>query len=129
VSEYFELTIESPYMLLVAPVVAEKQPVVPAIVHVDGTARVQTVTRADNGRYRELIEWFYRLAGVPVILNTSFNDRGEPIVETPQHALNFYGTSQLDYLIMEDYLVAHSEADLEAALAFVRATTDVEAAR
>lgn len=119
VSEYFELTIESPYMLLVAPVRAEKQSVVPAIVHVDGTARVQTVTRAENGRYRELVEWFDRLTGVPVILNTSFNDRGEPIVETPQQALAFFGTSQLDYLVVEDYLVAHTEGEIDEALAGV----------
>jgi carbamoyltransferase len=59
-AEYFALSIESPYMLLVALVLQGKQSVVPAIVHVDGTARVQTVTRADNQRYYELIDWFYR---------------------------------------------------------------------
>jgi carbamoyltransferase len=115
VSEYFEIDIESPFMLLVAPVVEAMRPVVPAIVHVDGTARVQTVTRADNGTYRELIEWFDRLTGVPVVLNTSYNDRGEPIVETPEEALAFFGPSRLDYLIIEDYLVAHSVEALGAA--------------
>ncbi|MFF8730091.1 carbamoyltransferase [Streptomyces sp. NPDC015171] len=115
--EYFELDIESPYMLIVAPVRAEKQSEVPAIVHVDGTARVQTVTREDNGSYRELIEHFHRLTGVPVILNTSFNDRGMPIVETPEQALDFYGGSRLDHLIIEGYLVAHSAEELESALA------------
>lgn len=119
VSEYFELDIESPYMLLVAPVREEKRSAVPAIVHVDGTARVQTVTRAENGRYRELIDWFHRLTGVPVILNTSFNDRGEPIIETPEHALNFFGPSQLDYLVMEDYLIAHSEEELDTAVGYL----------
>ena len=118
VSEFFELTIESPYMLLVAPVRPEKQSVVPAIVHVDGTARVQTVTRADNGRYRELIEWFYRITGVPVVLNTSYNDRGEPIVETPAQALNFFGPSKLDYLVIEDYVVAHSKEEIDSVIAF-----------
>ncbi|MGA8116457.1 MAG: carbamoyltransferase C-terminal domain-containing protein [Actinocatenispora sp.] len=118
-STYFELDIESPYMLIVAPVRPERQRDVPAIVHVDGTARVQTVTRADNGRYRRLIEWFHRITGVPVVLNTSFNDRGMPIVETPEQALDFYGSSQLDYLIMEDHLVAHDEAALEHALSLV----------
>jgi carbamoyltransferase len=115
VSDFFEIAIESPYMLLVAPVREDKQHLVPAIVHVDGTARVQTVTRADNGRYRELIEWFHRLTGTPVVLNTSFNDRGEPIVETPRQALDFFGPSQLDCMIIDDYLVAHSEDELNAA--------------
>lgn len=113
--DYFDLDIESPYMLIVAPVRADAQPKVPAIVHVDGTARVQTVTRADNGQYYRLIEWFDRITGVPVILNTSFNDKGEPIVETPGEALSFFGSSKLDYLIMEDYLVAHDADALERA--------------
>lgn len=120
-SSYFDLEIESPYMLIVAPVRAEKQSVVPAIVHVDGTARVQTVTRADNGGYRELIEWFHRLTNVPVVLNTSFNDRGEPIVETPTQALDFFGASKLDYLILEDYVVAHDEEQLAEALNYLDA--------
>ncbi|SDT80757.1 carbamoyltransferase family protein [Actinoplanes derwentensis] len=118
-AEYFDLAIESPYMLLVAPVRQEKQAVIPSVVHVDGTARVQTVTRADNGRYRELIEWFHRITDVPVVLNTSFNDRGEPIVETPEQALAFFGPSRLDHLIIEDYVVAHSEPELAAALALL----------
>jgi carbamoyltransferase len=116
-ADFFDLDIESPYMLIVAPVHAHKQSVVPAIVHVDGTARVQTLTRADNGTFRELVEWFDRLTGVPVVLNTSYNDRGEPIVETPEQALAFYGQSQLDYLFMDDVVVAHSDDDLAAALA------------
>jgi carbamoyltransferase len=122
-SEYFDLSIESPYMLIVAPVRPDKRSVVPAIVHVDGTARVQTVNREDNGRYHELIEHFHRLTGVPVVLNTSYNDRGEPIVETPEQALAFYGPSQLDYLIIEDYLVAHSEDDIESLLTAASLTT------
>ena len=115
-AEYFDLTIESPYMLLVAPVRAEKRAEVPAIVHVDGTARVQTVTRAENGSYRELVEWFDRLTGVPIVLNTSYNDRGQPIVETPSQALDFFKPSKLDYLVIEDFLVAHSEEELSTAL-------------
>lgn len=113
-AEYFDLSIESPYMLIVAPVRPEKRSVVPAIVHVDGSARVQTVTGEDNGRFYELIEHFHRLTGVPVVLNTSYNDNGEPIVETPAEALAFFGPSRLDHLIIEDYLVAHSEDDLRA---------------
>jgi carbamoyltransferase len=115
--EYFALPIESPYMVLVAPVLEGKRSVVPAIVHVDGTARVQTVTRADNGRYYEMIDWFYRLTSIPMVLNTSFNDRGEPIVETPAQALDFFGPSKLDYLVIEDYVVAHSTEEIDKALA------------
>ncbi|MFH8477122.1 carbamoyltransferase [Streptomyces sp. NPDC018000] len=114
-SEYFDLDIESPYMLIVAPVREEKQQEVPAITHVDGTARVQTLTPEANGAFYELVERFCELTSVPVVLNTSFNDRGEPIVETPEEALAFYGKSQLDYLFLEDFLVAHSAADLDSA--------------
>ncbi len=119
VSDYFHLAIESPYMLLAAPVVERMRAVIPATVHVDGAARVQTVNRTDNGRYREVIEWFHRLTGVPVVLNTSFNDRGEPIVESPAQALDFFGPSQLDYLVIEDYLVAHREEEIVRALAYL----------
>ncbi|MGA4844858.1 carbamoyltransferase [Streptomyces sp. G5(2025)] len=111
--EYFELDIESPYMLIVAPVRDDKRREVPAITHVDGTARVQTLTPEANGAFYELVERFGELTSVPVVLNTSFNDRGEPIVETPEQALAFFGPSQLDYLFLEDFVVAHSATDLD----------------
>ncbi|MFJ4618063.1 carbamoyltransferase [Streptomyces sp. NPDC088812] len=123
-ADWFDLDIESPYMLIVAPVRPEKQAHVPAIVHVDGTARVQTVTAADNGAYHELIAHFHRLTGVPVVLNTSFNDNGQPIVETPRQALEFYGSSQLDLLVIEDYVVGHSADDLDALPSAGNRTTD-----
>ncbi|MEU0256554.1 carbamoyltransferase C-terminal domain-containing protein [Streptomyces sp. NPDC006184] len=112
-SEYFDLDIESPYMLLVAPVRDDKRQEVPAITHVDGTARVQTLTPEANGAFYELVERFGELTSVPVVLNTSFNDRGEPIVETPEQALAFFGPSRLDYLFLEDFVVAHSTTDLD----------------
>lgn len=113
-SDYFEmLPIQSPYMLLVASVVPEKRSLIPAVVHVDGSARVQTVTRADNGAFHELIEHFHALTGVPVVLNTSYNDRGQPIVETPAEALDFFVRSELNYLFLEDRLVGNSFEDLE----------------
>ncbi|KND37211.1 carbamoyltransferase family protein [Streptomyces acidiscabies] len=112
-AEYFDLAIESPYMLLVAPVRDDKRQEVPAITHVDGTARVQTLTPEANGAFYELVERFGELTSVPVVLNTSFNDRGEPIVETPEQALAFFGPSQLDYLFLEDFVVAHSATDLD----------------
>ncbi|GKQ38796.1 carbamoyltransferase C-terminal domain-containing protein [Streptomyces sp. A012304] len=112
-AEYFDLDIESPYMLIVAPVREDKRKEVPAITHVDGTARVQTLTPEANGPFYDLVERFGELTSVPVVLNTSFNDRGEPIVETPEQALAFFGPSQLDYLFLEDFVVAHSATDLD----------------
>jgi len=78
---------------------------VPAITHVDGTARVQTVTREDNGRYYDLIKEFGRITNVPVILNTSYNIAGEPFVETPGDALKCFMSTEMDYLIIEDYVI------------------------
>lgn len=103
--EYFDLTCESPYMLLIAEVKKEKQHLVPAITHVDGTARVQTVTKEDNGRYYDLIKEFDAITGVPVILNTSYNIAGEPIVERPLDALRCFMSTEMDYLVIEDYLI------------------------
>ena len=83
-TNFFDIDDESPYMLLVAKV--KKPDLIPAITHVDGTARVQTVTKDANGIFYDVIEEFYKLTGIPLILNTSFNDAGEPIVETPEDA-------------------------------------------
>jgi len=109
-SEWFDLDVPSPHMLLVAPVRPEKAKLIPAIVHVDGTARVQTVAPGD-GPYREVVERFYELTGVPVILNTSFNDHGEPIVETPLDAYQCFATTALDALAIGPLLVRKAVAD------------------
>jgi carbamoyltransferase len=102
-AEYFDLEGQSPYMLLVAN--CRKPQVVPAIAHIDGTARVQTVTREANGVFYDLIAAFKELTGVPVILNTSFNDAGEPIVETPEDALICFFGTELDYLVLGNRLI------------------------
>lgn len=103
--EYFEGCGDSPFMLFVHPVRPEKQSEVPAITHIDGTARVQTVTREANPRYYQMIEAFAALRGVPMVLNTSFNVMGEPIVHSPADALRcFYGTG-MDAVAMGDFLV------------------------
>ncbi len=108
---YFELDgrapgdTESPFMLLVARVRAEKQHLLPAITHVDGTARVQTVSREQNPLYYALIEEFGKLTGVPVVVNTSFNVRGEPIVCTPEQAFNSFAHTDMDYLVLGDALI------------------------
>jgi carbamoyltransferase len=93
------------YMLYVVPVREAKKEIVPAITHVDGTARLQTVFRKQNPRYYSLIETFQNATGVPVLLNTSFNLKGEPIVTTPANAYNTFSKSEMDCLILENFLV------------------------
>lgn len=103
--EFFELPGASPFMLLVAAVREEKRAALPAVTHVDGTARVQTVTRAREPRFRELIERFGDATGVPVVLNTSFNVAGEPIVETPADAVNCFMSTEMEVLFLGKYLL------------------------
>ncbi len=93
------------YMLYVAPVKESQRSTLPAITHVDGTARLQTVFREQSARYYDLIERFGQATGVPVVLNTSFNLRGEPIVNTPADAFNTFSKSEMDSLVLENVLV------------------------
>lgn len=103
--EYFDLDVPTPYMLIVADIFPEKQSVIPAVTHVDGTGRLQTVMREINDRFYDLISEFYQITGVPVVLNTSFNVKGEPIVETPTDALNCFVHTNFDYLIMDQFVI------------------------
>jgi carbamoyltransferase len=129
--EYFEMRAdeESPYMLLVAPVRSEQRTpltdddrlkmedpdlrvrvsvsrsTVPAITHVDYSARVQTVDAARHGRYYRLMKQFYELTGCPVIVNTSFNIRGEPIVCSPEDAYRCFMATDMDCLVLEDHVL------------------------
>lgn len=103
--DYFTIDLPSPFMLLVAGVLPEKQDLIPAIMHTDGTARIQTVTRDENPQYYRLIAEFEKLTGVPMVLNTSFNVRGEPMVCSPQDALKCFWTTGLDALVMGDFVV------------------------
>jgi carbamoyltransferase len=123
VNDYFELDRESPYMLLVAPVksswrldAAENGAVgldklkiirskIPAVTHVDYSARIQTIARQDHPLYYEMLETFYRKTGCAVIVNTSFNVRGEPIACTPEHAFTCFMRTNMDYLIMGNFLL------------------------
>ncbi|MFH0980805.1 MAG: carbamoyltransferase [Planctomycetota bacterium] len=118
--EYFEMPagMDAPFMLLVPKVRAEKQSVVPAITHRDGTGRVQTVTEAENGRYYRLIKTFAQRTGVPLVINTSFNVRGEPIVCTPQDAINTFVNTGIDVLVIGNYLVQEKpgRVDYEAGM-------------
>jgi len=109
VNEFFEMDHSSPYMLMIAPVIESKRSVLPSITHVDGTARVQTVTDAENGRYYRLVKRFGEVTGVPVLVNTSFNIKGEPIVETPREAVECFLCNDIDYLVLGDYWVERIE--------------------
>ena len=95
-------------MILVYNVIPEKRAVIPAVTHVDGTARVHTVSRDSNPLYYELIQEFKRITGVPVVLNTSFNIKSEPIVCTPQEAIRCFSSTGLDYLALGNFLLTKS---------------------
>ena len=110
VHEYFDAPgVERQYparfMLLVADVRPSKYDVIPAVTHVDGTGRLQTVLREGNSRYYDLIERFGQVTGVPVVLNTSFNLRGEPIVGSPREAYSTFMRSEMDTLVLGNYVV------------------------
>jgi len=103
VSEYFDIDGISPYMLMVAPVKRPKD--IPAVTHVDGTGRLQTVNRNANSLYYDLINEFYKITGIPVIINTSMNVMGEPIVNTPEQAYQMIVKTDMDYIVMGNFLV------------------------
>jgi len=106
--EFFDLEVEAPFMLKVCNVLKEKQSVIPAVTHVDGSARLQTVGKDLHPRYYELIKKLGERTGVPIVLNTSFNIQGEPVVESPQDALRCFFSTGLDYLVIGDFLVGKS---------------------
>ena len=128
VSDWFEIDRESPYMLLVAPVKAEKcYPIsseqqalfgidrlniprseLPAITHVDYSARIQTVHRKTNPRFHRLLDAFEKTTGCPVLVNTSFNVRGEPVVCTPEDAYRCFMRTEMDYLVLGNFLLSKS---------------------
>jgi carbamoyltransferase len=103
-AEWFDLRskTESPYMMYAVNVQPDKQDKIPAITHVDGTCRVQTVTREQNPAYYDLISEFGKLTGVPILFNTSFNLAGDPLVETVKEALNTLDRSEMNYLWLPD---------------------------
>ncbi len=103
VSEYFDINVPSPYMLLVAKVKQPKK--IPAVTHVDGTGRLQSVAKNVNSLYYELINEFYQLTKVPVIINTSMNVMGEPIVNTPEQAYEMILKTDMDYIILGSYIL------------------------
>ena len=130
-SEWFDLDVDSPYMLIVADVAFDKRIAmdgndaqgfnklkvrrsqIPAVTHVDGTARVQTVTRETNPLYWEIIEAFRKRTGCAVIVNTSFNVRGEPIVCTPADSYRCFMKTGMDYLVLETFVLSKNGQDLQ----------------
>jgi carbamoyltransferase len=99
-ADYFEAKQFSPFMLLAAKVREDKKATIPAVTHTDGTARVQIVNKIANPKLWNLIKSFENISGVPLIINTSFNLRGEPIVCAPAHALDDFFQSEMDILVL-----------------------------
>jgi carbamoyltransferase len=122
--EIFEGEEDSPFMLIAKPVRREWRDRIPAIVHVDGTARVQTVSQDTNPVLYRLLKEFEALTGVPVLINTSFNVKGEPIVETPQDAVVCFLTTGIDNLVLHDTLISKNALHKIVA-PLVRVYTDV----
>jgi carbamoyltransferase len=108
VSEFFEIDHVDPFMTMAPKVRAGKAKLIPAAVHFDGTARIQTVSQSTNPRLYAVIEKFAELTGVPVILNTSFN-RHEPIVEKPEEAISCYLRTQMDVLVLGNFYSSRGE--------------------
>ena len=122
-AEYFEFDRPSPYMLFTAQVRDEMRSKIPAVTHVDGSARLQTIRREDHELFYDLIRQFEQDTGCPVLINTSFNVRGEPIVCTPQDAFRCFMATEMDYLAMGPFLIdkkqmrtEHRESELSAIL-------------
>jgi carbamoyltransferase len=106
--EWFTIDVPDPFMIKVYPIRPEKRPLVPAVTHVDGTGRLQTVSRRTNPRYWALIAAFERRTGVPMVLNTSFNEN-EPIVNTPAEALDCFLRTRMDRLVLGDVVLSRRE--------------------
>jgi len=104
VDDYFVGAVPDPFMVQVYPVRPDKRAVIPAVTHVDGSGRLQTVSRQTNSRYWALIKAFEKLTGVPVLLNTSFNEN-EPIVHKPEEALDCFLRTDMDVLVMESVVI------------------------
>lgn len=113
VPKYFEQHVADPFMLKVCNVLPDKRNVVPAITHVDGTARLQTIHKDTNIRFHNLLKEFEKLSGVPVLLNTSFNVMGEPIVESPYDAVRCFFTTGLDVLVLGNYVIEKNQDQAE----------------
>jgi carbamoyltransferase len=109
VADYFEQTHPAPAMLMVYQIKPERRGEIPAVTHVDGSGRLQTVSKETNPRYHQLIEEFYKLSGVPLVLNTSFNEN-EPIVCTPRDAIDCFLKTKMDVLYIGHYAIRRKDS-------------------
>jgi len=103
--DYFYINQESPHMLITAKVKENKIQEIPSVIHVDNSARIQTVTKENNPRFRKLLEAFYAKTRCPVLLNTSFNVKGQPIVNSPDDAIRCFMSTNIDVLAISDFLI------------------------
>jgi carbamoyltransferase len=111
VGDYFDETYPAPFMEKVYVIKPEKRKMIPAVVHIDGTGRLQSVSRRDNQLYYDLIKEFGRLIGVPILLNTSFNEN-EPIVNRPEEAMDCFIRTKMDVLVLGNYLITRNQFPL-----------------
>jgi carbamoyltransferase len=111
VGDYFEQNEPTPFMEKVFQIHPEKRADIPAVTHVDGTGRLQTVSRQTNPLYWDLIHAFEQRTGIPILLNTSLNEN-EPIVETPEQAINCFLRTQMDALVLGTYCIERSDISL-----------------
>ena len=103
--EFFQMNQESPHMLMAVKVKKEKKKLIPAVVHVDNSSRTQTVSKKNNKRFYNLINNFYKISKIPVVINTSFNIKGQPIVNDPKDAILCFLKYNIDYLAIGDFIV------------------------
>jgi carbamoyltransferase len=111
-SRYFVGAVPDPFMMQVYPVAADKRDVIPAVTHVDGSGRLQTVSATSNPRYWRLIRAFERITGVPVVLNTSFNEN-EPIVHRPAEAIDCFLRTGMDVLVLGNRVITRAHVEVE----------------
>ena len=104
-NQFFDIDQVSPHMLMACKVRKNKKKLIPAVVHVDDTCRVQTVNKKTNVKFNNLLEEFYKLTNIPVVLNTSFNVKGQPIVNTPQQAIDTFKKTNIDVLVLGEFIL------------------------
>lgn len=107
--DFFDCSSEAPYMIVNYSVHQDKMSIIPAVTHIDNSSRIQTVSKEDNPVFYQLIEEFGKLTGVPIVLNTSFNLRGYPIVNTPREAVETFCTGGIDFLLLERFILSKTD--------------------
>ena len=112
VADYFEVVDRVPFMEKVFPIRKEKRESIPAVTHVDGTGRLQSVNKDVSPRYYNLIDTFRKRTGVPILLNTSFNEN-EPIVNSPQHAIDCFLRTNMDMLVLENFIIERADNSMQ----------------